>query len=590
MSYIPAIIQEKINELQTLCNPDKVVVCNGSEQEYESFLAELVKKGVATPLKGKGQYYFRSDPKDVARVEKATFICSKTKEEAGPLNNWTDPSQMKQRLQKLFQGCMKGRVMYIIPYMMGHPDSPLSKVGIEVTDSLYVCVNMYIMARMGKEALKKIEETKEYVFGLHSVGYPLDNREDVFWPCNEEKVIAHFPEDKEIYSYGSGYGGNALLGKKCFALRIASVMAKSQGWLAEHMLIIGLTNPEGEKKYIAAAFPSQCGKTNLAMLESNMPGWKVTCVGDDIAWLKFKEDGKLYAINPENGFFGVAPGTSEKTNPIAMDMIKKDTLFTNVALSGDRVWWEGLDGDVPDNLMTWKGQQYEKGANDPASHPNARFTTPIRRCKSIDESVNKGKEVEIEAIVFGGRRSDVSPLVMESLSYEMGVMYGAALCSEKTAAAEGVVGELRNDPFAMRPFCGYHISSYFNHWLSMNKDKKRKMPKIFSVNWFRKNGQGKYIWPGFKENMIVLSWIFQAIDGKASKKKTSLGYLPKNLPVDQLNIDSSELEQIVSFTDEQIESEFDRYEKFFESVASQTEENAIAKVLKRYKEKHVKRS
>ncbi len=534
-------VQLKIADFIQLCKPKSVHVCDGSKEEYQSFINELVEKKVAKPLKRKGCYYFRSDPKDVARVESCTFICSEKKEDSGATNNWFEPKAMKKRLMGLFSGCMEGRTMYVIPYRMGPENSDISKVGIEVTDSLYVCVNMFIMTRMGA-----FFPDEDVVMGLHSVGMPLkEGVVDSFWPCNDEKVIAHFPETKEIYSFGSGYGGNALLGKKCHALRIASTIARDEGWLAEHMLIIGVTNPAGEKKYFTAAFPSSCGKTNLAMMKSSLPGWKIECVGDDIAWMKFGEDGRLYAINPENGFFGVAPGTSIDTNPNAMKTIEEDTLFTNVALNGDDVWWEGLTREVPKVLINWKGELHDPKGGVPAAHPNSRFTAPMRRCPSLDEAAINGRAVPIAGIIFGGRRATIAPLVMEAKDWKMGVFYGASLSSEKTAAAEGKTGEMRKDPFAMLPFCGYNMQDYFSHWLSMEK-KDRKLPKIFAVNWFRKNQEGKYIWPGFSENMRVIAWMFDAINEKAEKMETPYGFLPKSLNTSGLNIQEADLKNILT--------------------------------------------
>ncbi len=556
-------IQKIIEAFVNLCKPDHVVLCNGTKEEYQHFLDLLVKATVATPLKKKGCYYFRSDPKDVARTESSTFVCSEKKDDAGPTNNWIDPRLMKKRLFSLFDGSMKGRTMYVIPYLMGNNDCEFSKVGIEVTDSLYVCVNMFIMSRMGKIALDRIEKGEKTVIGLHSVGAPLkDGQKDSHWPCNEEKVIAHFPETKEIFSFGSGYGGNALLGKKCFALRIGSCIAKEEGSLAEHMLIIGVTNPKGKKKYFAAAFPSSCGKTNLALIKSDLPGWKVECVGDDIAWMKFGKDKQLYAINPENGFFGVAPGTSWKTNPHAMEMIQKDTLFTNVALNGDDVWWEGMSDQVPDGLIDWNGKVYKKESGEKAAHPNARFTTPISSCPTLDPGAKASTGVPISGIIFGGRRGDLTPLVMEAKDWTMGTLYGAALSSEKTAAAEGIAGEMRHDPFAMLPFCGYHMADYFQHWLSMEeKDPSRKLPKIFSVNWFRKDGQGRFLWPGYSMNMHVIKWMFESIDNDVEKVKTPFGFLPKNMEVE--GVDKKVLKDLLSLDENEYKKEMSRIRSYF---------------------------
>lgn len=533
------MIKQFINSIQTLCEPDRVHICDGSEEEFGDLANLLEKQGTFVRLqKRENSFYARSDPSDVARVESRTFICSQKSEDAGPTNNWKDPKEMKALLGKLFKGCMKGRVMYVIAYAMGPKNSPYTKFGIEITDSPYVVCSMKIMSR-----IIEIEEGKEFILGVHSVGKPLkEGEKDVPWPCNQEKVIAHFPEAKEIWSYGSGYGGNALLGKKCFALRIGSKIAKDEGWLAEHMLIMGLTNPEGKKKYIAAAFPSACGKTNLAMLTPSLKGWKVECVGDDIAWMHFGQDGRLYAVNPENGFFGVAPGTSEKSNPVAMRMIEKDTIFTNVAYTkeGD-VWWEGMSETVPEGLVDWTGRPYKKG--EKASHLNARFTVSKKRCPIYDPLGDDPKGVPIDAIIFGGRRSTLLPLVLEAYGWTEGVLMGAALSSEITAAAEGSLGDLRHDPFAMLPFCGYHMGDYFQHWLDL-ETPSRKMPNIFSVNWFRKNERGDYIWPGFGENVRVLKWIFNRLEGVEEGVKTPLGFVPDELDTTGLKIDEEELKKL----------------------------------------------
>jgi len=533
------LIKQFINSIQTLCEPDRVHICDGSEEEFHALAQLLEKQGTFVRLqKRENSFYARSDPSDVARVESRTFICSENRENAGPTNNWKDPKEMKALLENLFKGCMKGRVMYVIPYAMGPKNSPYTKFGIEITDSPYVVCSMKIMAR-----IIQIDEGKEFVLGVHSVGMPLkEGEKDVPWPCNQEKVIAHFPEAKEIWSYGSGYGGNALLGKKCFALRIGSKIAKEEGWLAEHMLIMGLTNPEGKKKYIAAAFPSSCGKTNLAMLTSSLKGWSVECVGDDIAWMHFGKDGRLYAVNPENGFFGVAPGTSEKSNPIAMKMIEKDTIFTNVAYTkeGD-VWWEGMSETPPEGLIDWRGNPYKKG--EKAAHLNARFTVSKKRCPIYDPLGDDPRGVPIDAIIFGGRRAALLPLVVEAYDWTEGVLMGAALSSEMTAAAEGALGDLRHDPFAMLPFCGYHMGDYFQHWLDL-ETQERKMPKIFSVNWFRKNEKGDYIWSGFGENVRVLKWIFNRLEGSEVGVKTALGFVPHELDTTGLKIDEKELKKL----------------------------------------------
>jgi phosphoenolpyruvate carboxykinase (GTP) len=524
-------LQEFIREIEALVTPKNVHICNGSKEEYDRFCQEMAQRKIARPLKAKGSFYILSDPDDVARVEKATFICSENKEDAGPTNNWVNPVEMKKKLKKLFSGCMQGRTMYVIPYSMGPIGSSMARFGVEITDSIYVVCSMYIMTRV-----RKIKEGTSFVPGVHSVGRPLRSGEvDVPWPCNPEKYIVHFPKTKEIWSYGSGYGGNALLGKKSFALRIASVIAKEEGWLAEHMLILGITNPEGEKKYFAAAFPSSCGKTNLAMMLPCLKGWKIECVGDDIAWMQFGKDGRLYAINPENGCFGVAPGTSFDSNPNAMQMIEENTLFTNVALTPDGdVWWEGKTKEVPRGLIDWKGNPWKAG-KEPAAHPNSRFAVPISQCPVVDPAYNDPKGVPIEAIIFGGRRSTLTPLVLESENWARGVLMGASVTSEQTAAAAGEIGKIRHDPFAMLPFCGYNMGEYFAHWLSLEQ-KGRKMPTIFSVNWFRKNKEGKFIWPGYGENIRVLKWMFERVDQKIGAEETPIGYVPQKIDRERLKI------------------------------------------------------
>ncbi|MFA5608127.1 MAG: phosphoenolpyruvate carboxykinase (GTP) [Leucobacter sp.] len=579
-------------EVAELTKPDAVVWCDGSQDEWNRITSEMVEAGSLIALNKDlrpGSFLARSHPGDVARVEDRTFICSEKQEDAGPTNNWVAPDEMKAELMPLFDGSMRGRTMYVVPFSMGPVGGAITQLGIEITDSPYAVLNMRIMTRMGKQALDGIVPGREWVRTVHSVGAPLAaGEEDVAWPCNDQKYITHFPETLEVWSYGSGYGGNALLSKKCFALRIASVMGRNEGWMAEHMLLLKLTNTETGKAYhISAAFPSATGKTNLAMLQPTVPGWKVETIGDDIAWLRPGPDGRLYAINPEAGFFGVAPGTGESTNPVAMETMWGNTIFTNVALTDDGdVWWEGKTDKVPDHLIDWLGEDWTPDSDRLAAHPNSRFTVPIQQTPTLAKDWYEQDGVPLDAILFGGRRATNVPLVAQSLSWEHGVFMGATISSERTAAAEGTVGELRRDPFAMLPFCGYNMADYWGHWLSIGEQLGEHAPKIFQVNWFRKGSDGRFLWPGFGDNSRVLDWIIRRVEGDVEGRELKIGTVPADgeLNLDGLEIPADDLEELFTVDSQSWLAEADLTEEYFAQFGDRLPEamrNELAGLRKR---------